>query len=63
MGVPPNGWGNPVKIDDLGLPPFQETPISIFGQNGKPPFEFIQSSPILDLHQSLPTRQFFGQAA
>ena len=30
MGVPQNEWfvlGNPIKMDDLGVPPFQETPI------------------------------------
>ena len=29
MGVPPNGWfirENPIKIGDLGLPPFMEPP-------------------------------------
>ena len=31
IGVPQNGWfiiKNPIKMDDLGLPPFLETPIS-----------------------------------
>ena len=33
MEVPQNGWlirGNPIKMDDLGVPLFQETTICIY---------------------------------
>ena len=36
MGVPKNGWfmrENSIKMDDLGVPPFQETPVSAININ------------------------------
>ena len=36
MGVPKNRWfikDYPIKMDDLGIPPFQETPIYNYTYN------------------------------
>ena len=30
IGVPQNGWFNPIKMDDLGVPLFLETPLYFF---------------------------------
>ena len=35
MEVPPNGWvfvrEHPIKMNDLGVPPFQEPPVELYG--------------------------------
>ena len=50
MVVPQNGWfirGHPIKMDDLGVPLFMETTISIIIY-----IIYIHTSPILLVHPS-----------